>query len=175
MLHDVAGDSGFCSFRVYPTLVHSISNANVYARLDCIIQHDVFHRHFDNYPSLDLPPNRSDLSSTMTATARPMVPFIYHMMCLEARCYDYLVPNDVQIKHEVILWSEYDDVETARCGSCDGFYESVTSCDKNLLQRCVLIQYRHAPERNEYLMGVGLLSKHAPSNLRVTHRSSFQP
>jgi hypothetical protein len=36
--------------------------------------------------------------STMTATARTTTSFIYYVMCLEARFYDYLASSDVKIK-----------------------------------------------------------------------------
>jgi hypothetical protein len=43
-------------------------------------------------------PNWSILSSTSTATAWATTSFIYYVMCLEARFYDYLASSDVKIK-----------------------------------------------------------------------------
>ncbi len=42
--------------------------------------------------------SKIDLSSTMTATARAKTSFIYYVMCLGARFYDYLAPSEVKKK-----------------------------------------------------------------------------
>jgi hypothetical protein len=42
--------------------------------------------------------SKLDLSSTMTATARAKTSFIYYVMCLEAKFYDYLAPSEVKKK-----------------------------------------------------------------------------
>jgi hypothetical protein len=42
--------------------------------------------------------SKLDLSSTMTTTARAKTSFIYHVMCLEARFYDYLASSEVKKK-----------------------------------------------------------------------------
>jgi hypothetical protein len=42
--------------------------------------------------------SKLDLSSTMTATARVKTSFIYYVMCLGAKFYDYLAPSEVRKK-----------------------------------------------------------------------------
>jgi hypothetical protein len=42
--------------------------------------------------------SKLNLSSTMTATTRAKTSFIYYVMCLEARFYDYLASSEVKKK-----------------------------------------------------------------------------
>jgi hypothetical protein len=53
--------------------------------------HNVFYRYFDTY-------HYFQTVSTMTATARTATSFIYYVMCLEAKYYNYLASSDVKIK-----------------------------------------------------------------------------
>jgi hypothetical protein len=61
-----------------------------------MILYNVFYHYLGQYHYLGHPGSKFADSTTTTATATTSL--IYYVMCLEARFYDYLAPNDVKIK-----------------------------------------------------------------------------